>query len=354
MSLSKTKVLSVLIMVFFIEISFMPIMNSNEQISILNSGNILNNIDGGEKSGVWVYVEPSSLSVPIYNNFTLDIYCEPSQAIKSFECSIAYDPDILSVDLVVEGDIFNGYDTFFNNGIIDNDKGEISNIFNLIIGSGNVTEAGSLIKINFSTKNNSGYSDINFSSINVTNENEYIPVSISNGIVIVHNISSDIALFSDWNLITIPIDNNWWASDISDNISGCLSVGYWDYVNQTHKTYIVGGPSAFDFPIEEGYGYFVNMVQSDILSVYGSRIDNVSIPLNIGWNLIGWFHEVDTTASSLSENIPGCLSVSKWDCVNQTYKTFIVGGPPAFDFPVFQGMGLFVDVDESSIWYGES
>jgi hypothetical protein len=37
----------------------------------------------------------------------------------------------------------------------------------------------------------------------------------------------------------------------------------------------------------------------------------------------------------------------------QTFKTFIVGGPPSFDFTVTPGMGLFVLVNQTSVWYGE-
>ena len=33
--------------------------------------------------------------------------------------------------------------------------------------------------------------------------------------------------------------------------------------------------------------------------------------------------------------------------------TFIVGGPPTFDFNICRGVGLFVDVSVSIIWYGE-
>jgi hypothetical protein len=39
--------------------------------------------------------------------------------------------------------------------------------------------------------------------------------------------------------------------------------------------------------------------------------------------------------------------------VNQTYKPFIVGGPPDFDFIVYAGMGLFVEVDVAGTWNGE-
>ena len=42
-----------------------------------------------------------------------------------------------------------------------------------------------------------------------------------------------------------------------------------------------------------------------------------------------------------------------WDAVNQTYKRYIVGGPPDFDFTITQGMALFVDVTDESTWDGE-
>jgi hypothetical protein len=118
------------------------------------------------------------------------------------------------------------------------------------------------------------------------------------------------------------------------------------------KTYIVGGPPSFDFPITDGYGYFIDVDQFSIETFEGQEITSVNIPLKIGWNLIGWFHSSNTVASSLAENITGCLSVSKWDSINQTYYTYIVGGPPSFDFTIWPGMGLFVDVSVESIWLG--
>ena len=69
--------------------------------------------------------------------------------------------------------------------------------------------------------------------------------------------------------------------------------------------------------------------------------------------MIGWFHDYDTTAISLSENITGCISVNKWDAVNQEFYGYIVGGPAVFDFNITKGMGLFIDVDEDSYWHGE-
>ena len=104
--------------------------------------------------------------------------------------------------------------------------------------------------------------------------------------------------------------------------------------------------------MEPGYGYFVETDSSSTFTIPGEPVFTVNIPLKMDWDLIGWFADEDTTAMSLAGNISGCLSVNMWDNVNQTYKTYIPGWPD-FDFVVSRGMGLFVDVDQQSIWHGE-
>ena len=69
--------------------------------------------------------------------------------------------------------------------------------------------------------------------------------------------------------------------------------------------------------------------------------------------MIGWYHEYNTTASSLGDAISGCEIISRWDAVNQTYRSYIIGGPPGLDFTITRGMGLFILVNEESLWYGE-
>jgi hypothetical protein len=69
--------------------------------------------------------------------------------------------------------------------------------------------------------------------------------------------------------------------------------------------------------------------------------------------MIGWYHEYDTMASSIGGDITNCTMVSWFDAMNDTFKTYIVGGPPSFDFAVSQDMGLFVLVDKESTWQGE-
>jgi hypothetical protein len=107
----------------------------------------------------------------------------------------------------------------------------------------------------------------------------------------------------------------------------------------------------FNGIIDEVRFYNKSLNQSEVLDLYHQYA--FKVPLYIGWNLIGWYHDYETTAHNLSDNITGCLSVSMWNATEQTYHTYIVGGPPVFDFPITKGMGIFVDVDQESIWYGE-
>jgi hypothetical protein len=47
-----------------------------------------------------------------------------------------------------------------------------------------------------------------------------------------------------------------------------------------------------------------------------------------------------------------CSLVSWFNCDSQSFETYIEDHPE-YDFPVDIGMGLFVYVDESSVWHGE-
>ncbi len=181
------------------------------------------------------------------------------------------------------------------------------------------------------------------------NSSAWFSFEIINGSFLFWNTS----LISGWNLIGIPVINTWNASDLADNLSYCNSVSCWDTLNQTYQTYIVGGPPSFDFTLQDGHGFFVDESDNEILSLVGIPIINVSVPLEVGWNLLSWYHTENTTASNLAGNITGCSSVSSWNATIQSYDTYIVGGPDTFDFVITSGMGVFVDVTQQSIWYGQ-
>jgi len=166
-------------------------------------------------------------------------------------------------------------------------------------------------------------------------------------------VSFDLDVNTGWNLMGLPVEYDMMSSELAASIEDCLSVNSWDAVNQTYRPYIVGGPPDFDFPVSPGIGLFVDAETIGGIIFVGPPALDVSIDLEIGWNLLGWYNVSSTMASSLAENISSCLSVNAWDGVNQTYKPYIVGGPPDFDFMVTPGMGLFVDVTIESTWTGE-
>ena len=132
-------------------------------------------------------ISPASQKVDAEDTFTVDVYCVPGQPIKAFELRISFDKTLIKADSVVEGNIFENYSTFFNNGTIDNEAGSIINVFGLIVGPGNVTGNGTFVTISFTAKKYSGTSALEFIDIgtwtNVVNETGYVPIELTSGSV---------------------------------------------------------------------------------------------------------------------------------------------------------------------------
>jgi hypothetical protein len=164
-----------------------------------------------------VKVNPKSLVIPFSESFTIDVYCEQNDPIKSFELKILFNPLYLEAISVAEGDIFNGFVTFFNPGVIDNIAGVIDGVFCSIMGQGNVTNPGSFVSISFNAKSNEGSSYIELYNVGVTNESEYLSIDINNGIVIVHP-GGNKAIISNPNPINGSINLPIKHSSISVNI----------------------------------------------------------------------------------------------------------------------------------------
>jgi hypothetical protein len=148
-----------------------------------------------------ISISPELLSIAPNESFTLSIVCQPFQPIKSYELSISFDENLIQVNSVVEGDFFEGFTTFFNDGTIDNSHGKIEQIYGLIIGQGNVSESGTLVEVSFTAQNSIGSSDIRLYNVGITNESQYISVNIENGSITIENICPSIEnesiLFSD-------------------------------------------------------------------------------------------------------------------------------------------------------------
>ena len=143
-----------------------------------------------------VYINPSSQTVFIEDTFTTGVYCALDQPIKSFEFKLSFNASLLQVNSVTEGNIFDGYATFFNSGTIDNNAGSIVDVYGLILGSGNVTNNGTLVNISITAKSTIGTSSLNLYGVGVTNETEYVSIAVNNGSAIVQSADNNPILSS--------------------------------------------------------------------------------------------------------------------------------------------------------------
>jgi chitodextrinase len=137
-----------------------------------------------------VRLNPSSQTVNASDTFVVTVECIPQQPVKAFELKLSYNPSLVRAISVTEGDLFDGYSTFFNGGEIDNSAGRIINIYNLVVGPGNVTGAGSLITITFTARTTSGTSTLSLYDVRLTNESDYLSISVVSGAVTIAGGSS--------------------------------------------------------------------------------------------------------------------------------------------------------------------
>ena len=137
-----------------------------------------------------INVSPDTISIAPNEPFSFNITCSPIQNIKSFELKIRFDPDYIQIDTITEGNIFDGFTTFFNDGTINNNQGTVKGIYNLIIGSGNTSTNGTLVEVSGTALNNFGFIDIELYEVGLTNESSYIPLSYEDGTIVIQDFIS--------------------------------------------------------------------------------------------------------------------------------------------------------------------
>ena len=212
----------------------------------------------GDEPNNIVYVNPSNQIVSPQESFEISIYCEPDQPIKSFEFKLSFDPSLLEANSVTEGDIFDGYSTYFNSGDINNSAGTIINVYGLILGAGNVSSPGSFADISFTAKDISGISSIDLYDFGVTNEASYVSISVSNGSVQIDGIPPEFTDNSPSQGYTG--DSYTFSVYVSDNVD--ISSNLTVYVDWSH-----GGNSDNDSMIFSGGSLFEKTVTLDLNSV---------------------------------------------------------------------------------------
>jgi uncharacterized repeat protein (TIGR02543 family) len=151
-----------------------------------------------------VQISPVSKTVSAGQSFSLNVMGTPGQSIKSFEFKVSFNPTYLQATSVSEGTIFNGYSTFFNDGTINNTAGTIVDIYDLILGDGEVTSPGTFVTLSFSARLASGTSSVSLYDVGVTNETSYVPVTITNGSVTLREFTLSVTLDGSGSVVKSP------------------------------------------------------------------------------------------------------------------------------------------------------
>jgi hypothetical protein len=167
------------------------------------------------------------------------------------------------------------------------------------------------------------------------------------------SISVDIDLQSGWNLVTVPVGNDFSASSLGNAIPNCEIVAYWNASAGMFESYVVGITPGLGFAIEDGVGYFVYVNTSGTFSVTGAPLSSVAVDLYTGWNTIGWYDAAATSASSLAPAVPHCSIAAYWNASSSTFESYTVGVTPPPGFAITRGMGVFVYVTAPGTWTGQ-
>jgi len=174
---------------------------------------------GDRANNTIIRIEPENITVDPGSSFNVSVYCIPGQPMKSYELSIEYNASLIHANLVTQGDIFEGYGSFFNSGTINNTIGRITSIYELILGAGNVSDPGYLIHINFTAQQINGTTPIDLINIGVTNETAYLPLTITNGSVQIGSPPNQAIIFSQEN----PTNNSQQIPITKTNVSLSLT-----------------------------------------------------------------------------------------------------------------------------------
>jgi len=94
------------------------------------------------------FIQPVTQKVNLDGSFIFYMNVTAGNPIAGMQTNIKFDPTIIRIDSITEGNLFNrNYTTFFSPGKINNTLGTVENIFNVVIGPHAVTGSGIFIEI---------------------------------------------------------------------------------------------------------------------------------------------------------------------------------------------------------------
>jgi hypothetical protein len=149
---------------------------------------------GTASAEIAVTLSPSQLQVEENEEFTLDIMIESDVNVSGAEMQLAYDPTLVEVVSITEGNFFKqgGESTIFSKGTIDNELGTVTNIYSVIMGDDTMLDRDVFATIKLQAKDNSGITGLEMKNVVITNSaGDKLPVTIINSEIAVGDVEME-------------------------------------------------------------------------------------------------------------------------------------------------------------------
>lgn len=137
----------------------------------------------------------AQISVDENKEFTLAMFIEPDTNVSGVELELSYDPSLINITAVTEGDFFKqgGKSTVFSKGDIDNEIGIVTGIYSTIMGNDMSLDPGTFLNIALTSKNNSGIATIEINNLVITNSaGDSLEVTVNNAKVNVGDVEVEL------------------------------------------------------------------------------------------------------------------------------------------------------------------
>ncbi|MDG6244195.1 MAG: cohesin domain-containing protein [Methanolobus sp.] len=150
-------------------------------------------LSGVSSSQALIEFYPQQLNVGENENFTLDMIISSDVKISGAELKISYDPALLSITSIQEGDLFRhgGKSTIFSSGNIDNEPGTVTGIYSVIIGDEILPGPGAFATIALSSKDSIGIAELEIMDVLISNSaGDSLPVTIENAQIMIGDVNA--------------------------------------------------------------------------------------------------------------------------------------------------------------------
>ena len=136
----------------------------------------------GENIVAQITIETGTQTIEPNTDFVATITVQPGQDIAGVQCSLHYDPSLITVINITEGNLFTGYNTYFIPGTNNPTSGTLAGIACAITTpGGHINQTGIFAVLHLKTLMNTGTSSLGLSNVVIGEPTaESLPVTIQN------------------------------------------------------------------------------------------------------------------------------------------------------------------------------